>query len=46
MTFFFKKQLASVDELSRDSIYLDDSVELGLIEKSKTKDKLFLVSQK
>jgi hypothetical protein len=43
---FFKKQLASVDELSRDSIYLDDSVELGLIEKSKTKDKLFLVSQK
>jgi hypothetical protein len=43
---FFKKQLASVDEISRDSVYLDDDVELGLIEKSKTKDKLLLVSQK
>ena len=43
---FFKKQLASVDDISRDSIYLDDNVELGLIEKSKTKDKLLLVSQK
>lgn len=43
---FFKKQLASADELSRDSIYLDNEVELGLIEKSKTKDKLFIVSQK